>query len=135
MTLYNTILESAEWVELTRQENERGPEAVLDEVLEKRNWDNAEMLWVLRRLIFYYATYDGTLKKASKERLFDNFVSLMKGIYMLLDQANPDLDDNIRTYITTKLHDATWGIGQGTRHYLERMEEDQQPIAKMKRTR
>lgn len=115
-----TILESMEWHEITEREKEIGPEELLEEILEKRTWTNAEMLWVIRRLIFHYALHDEILKKAPTDRLFDNFVSLMRAAYMIIDQANPDLDENIRTYISTKMRDSTWGINAGTRYYLKK---------------
>lgn len=115
-----TILESLEWKEITDRENEIGPEALLEEIMEKRAWNNAEMLWTMRRLIFYYALHDRVLKRAPIDKLFDNFVDVLRATYMLVDQSNPDLDINIRTYISTKLADATWGISPRTRFYLEK---------------
>lgn len=115
-----TILESLEWKEITDREKEVGPEAVLDEILSKRLWNNAEILWTIRRLIFYYALHDRVLKNAPIDKIFDNFVNFLRASYMLLDQSNPDLDSNIRTYICAKLADATWGISPGTRFYLEK---------------
>ena len=73
-------------------------------------------------MIYYYALHDPVLKRASTERLFDNFVSLMRVFYMVYDQANPQLDDNIRTYISTKMAGATWGINSGTRYYLSKVD-------------
>ncbi|MGE5416907.1 MAG: hypothetical protein ACM3UZ_09120 [Acidobacteriota bacterium] len=115
-----TILESIEWYELQMHEKEVGPEELLEEILEKRLWNNAEILWVTRRLIFHYALHDKVLKKAPMDKVFDNFVSFMKGIFMIIDQSNLELDDNLNSYIATKLRDATWGINSGTRYYLEK---------------
>jgi len=93
---------------------------LLDQILEKRIWSNVEILWVIRRLIFHYALHDEVLKKAPLDKLFDNFVAFLRAAYMIIDQANPELDDNIRTYVCTKLNEATWGISPGTRYYLEK---------------
>ena len=114
----STILESREWQEIMEREKEIGPEALLEEILEQRTWTNAEILWTIRRMIFYYALHDNLLQSAPVERIFDNIVSILRAFYMIFDQANPDLDDNIRSYISAKITDATWGINAGTRYYL-----------------
>jgi hypothetical protein len=119
----NNILQSLEWQELMEREREAGPEALLEEILEKRSWSNVEILWTIKRLIFYYALHDQVLKKAPVDKIFDNFVNLMRGLYMVFDQANPQLDDNVRTYVTTRITDATWGISSGTRSYLSKVSE------------
>jgi len=119
----NTILESREWQEMMEREKEVGPEGLLAEILEKRVWNNVEILWTIRRLIYYYALHDNILMKVPPERLFDNFVSLMRGFYMIFDQINPPLDDNIRAYISAKISEATWGISPGTRSYLAKVPE------------
>ena len=116
-----TVLESQEWQEIMEREKEVGPEALLEEILEQRNLTNSEILWTIKRMIYYYALHDKLLQRAPKERIFDNFVSMMRGFYMVLDQANPQLDDNIRSYISAKITDATWGISTGTRSYLSRI--------------
>lgn len=116
-----TILESQEWQEMLEREEEVGPETLLEEILEKRNWTNSEILWTIRRMIYHYALHDPVLKKAPVERIFDNFVSILRGFYMIFDQANPQLDDNIRSYISAKIIDATWGISDGTRSYLSKI--------------
>lgn len=123
MDIRSTILGSSEWAELARREMEVGPEQVLEEIVQKRIWNNGEILWVLKRLIFYYALHDKTLQKAPIDKLFDNVVNLLRGTYMLVDHSNPELDDNIRSYVTAKLLDATWGITQGTRMYLEKVKD------------
>ena len=117
----STILESREWQEIMEREKESGPEALLEEILEQRKWTNSELLWTIRRMIYYYALHDQVLKQAPIERIFDNFVSVMRGFYMIFDQANPQLDDNIRSYISAKITDATWGINAGTRCYLSKI--------------
>jgi len=117
----NTVLESKEWQEIMEREKEVGPEALLEEILEQRAWSNGEILWTIRRMIYYYALHDKLLQQAPIERIFDNFVGMLRGFYMIFDQANPQLDDNIRSYISAKITDATWGINAGTRSYLSKM--------------
>lgn len=116
----STILESDEWRELAARGESIGPEALLEEILDRRAWSNAEILWVIKRLIFFYALHDEILQKLPVTRLCDNFTALLRGVYMIIDQANPDLDDNIRAYACTKLNESTWGISRGTRSYLKR---------------
>jgi len=120
-SMKKTVLESQEWQEIMEREKEIGPEALLEEILEQRTWTNSEILWTIRRMIFYYALHDKVLQRAPVERIFENFVSMMRGFYMIFDQANPDLDDNIRSYISAKIADATWGINAGTRYYLSKI--------------
>lgn len=117
----NTVLESREWQEMMEREKEVGPEALLEEIIDKRTWTNCEMLWTIKRMIYYYALHDQALKNAPTERIFDNFVSIMRGFYMVLDQTNPPLDDNIRTYLSTRIIDATWGVNSRTRSYLSKV--------------
>ncbi|MGE5544615.1 MAG: hypothetical protein ACM3UW_06530 [Bacillota bacterium] len=116
-----TVLESREWQEIMEREKEVGPEALLEEILEQRTWTNSEILWTIRRMIYHYALHDKILQNAPVERIFDNFVSMMRAFYMIFDQANPQLDDNIRSYISAKITDATWGISAGTRSYLSKI--------------
>ena len=40
----NTVLESQEWQEIMKKEEEIGPEALLEEILDKRIWTNSEIL-------------------------------------------------------------------------------------------
>ncbi len=113
-----TLFDSKEWREICNRENYIGPEALLEEILDKRVWSNVEILWVVKRMLFYYGAKDSVLKKAPPERLLLNMAAVLRVLYMLLDYTNPDLDDNIRAYISSKLTDATWGINERTRQYL-----------------
>ena len=115
-----TLFDSKEWREICNRENYIGPEALLEEILDKRVWNNVEMLWVVKRMLFYYGAKDSILKKAPPERLLRNMAAVLRVLYMLIDYTNPELDDNIRSYISSKLTDATWGINQGTRQYLHK---------------
>lgn len=116
-----TIVGNKEWQELLDKENELGPDLLLDELLEKRNWSNVEIVWVLKRMIFYYGKKDSLLSKAPTERIFTNFTDILRVFYLLLDYTNPELDDNTRSYISAKLADATWGINSRTRSYLSKL--------------
>lgn len=115
-----TIIGSAEWKELEEKEFHYGPEQVLDEILDKRIWSNAEILWVIKRMIFFYGKKDALLKNMPLDRLFTNFVDVLRAFFLVLDGCDPDLDENMRIYISQKLADATWGIPASTRDYLRK---------------
>ncbi|ADI01628.1 MAG TPA: hypothetical protein GXX39_06640 [Syntrophothermus lipocalidus] len=115
-----TLFDSTEWREICNRENSIGPEALLEEILDKRVWSNVEILWVVKRMLFYYGSKDSVLKKAPPERLLLNMAAVLRVLYMFVDYTNPELDDNIRSYISSKLTDATWGINQRTRQYLRK---------------
>ena len=57
------IFDTPEWNDICKRENQIGPEAVLEEILDKRLWTNAEIMWVVRRLLFYYGSRDKVLQK------------------------------------------------------------------------
>lgn len=118
--LPSTVVGSKEWNELETREFEIGPEALLDEIIQKRQWTNVEIAWVLKRMIYYYGKKDSLLLKAPPERIFMNFVDVLRAFYLLVDLLNPDIDDNMRSYICNKLGDATWGINSRTREYLNK---------------
>jgi len=114
----STIIGSKEWQEIEKKENEIGPDNLLEEIISKKLWSNAEIAWVLRRLIFFYGKKDSLLKKAPIDRLFDNMVNLLRVFYLLFDKLDPDIEDNMRAYVCSKLTDSTWGINRRTRNYL-----------------
>lgn len=114
------LFDSPEWKEICKRENYIGPEALLEEILEKRVWSNVEILWVVRRMLYHYGGKDKLLKKAPVERIMLNTALVLRVLYMLIDYTNPDLDDNTRAYLASKLTDATWGINEGTRRYLRK---------------
>ncbi|NLJ72377.1 MAG: hypothetical protein GX333_05140 [Syntrophomonadaceae bacterium] len=116
-----TIVGSKEWEELIDKEQEFGPEFILDELLEKRNWSNVEIAWVLKRMMFFYGKKDALLTKAPIDRIMLNLADVLRVFYLLIDYTNPELDDNMRSYISTKLADATWGINSRTRNYLTKL--------------
>ncbi len=120
-----TIVESREWKEIEIREGEVGPEALLEEIIDKRNWTNVEMLWVIKRMIFFYGRKDALLKKAPTDRLMANMNDVLRALFIMLDRLNPDIDDNLRIYISTKLADATWGVTRFTRDYLHKVDERQ----------
>ena len=116
-----SIMDSLEWKELESKENQLGSERVLDEIINKRLWNNAEIIWVLRKLVYYYGKKDSLLKIAPPERLMVNMSDVLRTLFLLYDTIDPDLDDNLRSYVCSKLTDATWGISSRTRVYLERL--------------
>lgn len=116
----STVLGKQEWQELERIENTIGPEQLLSEILAKRLWNNAEIAWVLKRMVYFYGKKDNLLKKTPTERLFLNMVDILRCFFLLIDKEDPEMDDNIRAYICSKIADSTWGINQHTREYLEK---------------
>lgn len=116
----STILGKEDWQELEKRENTIGPEQLLSEILEKRLWSNAEIAWVIKRMVYFYGKKDNLLKKAPVERLFLNMVDILRCFFLVMDKEDPALDDNIRAYISGKIADSTWGINNHTREYLEK---------------
>ncbi len=119
-----TIFGTKEWQDIEKKENTLGADMLLAEIIEKKIWSNEEILWVMKRLIFFYGKKDNLLKKAPIERLFMNMVDILRAFYVILDISNPELDDNMRSYISTKLADATWGINLRTREYLGKLKDN-----------
>ncbi len=119
-----TIFGTKEWQDIEKKENTLGADMLLAEIIEKKIWSNEEILWVMKRLIFFYGKKDNLLKKAPIERLFMNMVDILRAFYVILDISNPELDDNMRSYISTKLADATWGINLRTREYLVKIKDN-----------
>ncbi len=122
----NTVFGSQEWTEIENKEFSMGPDKLLDEIIEKDEWSNAEMLWVIKRMVYHYGKNDKLMKNVPVERLFLNMVDILRSLYLLLDHANPDLDVNMRKYLSVKLADSTWGLNSRTREYLYKLEEKQQ---------
>lgn len=117
----STVLGTNEWRELEKKEDLLGPEQLLAEILDKRVWSNVEIIWVIKRLVYFYGKKDSLLKKIPVERLFTNMVDVLRAFFLVFDQQDPDLDDNMRAYISSKLADSTWGINQLTREYLQKV--------------
>ncbi|MEN6462000.1 MAG: hypothetical protein ABFC94_11600 [Syntrophomonas sp.] len=118
----STILSSQEWKEVEKLESTLGPDKLLEDIIEKKLWSNAEIAWVLRRMIFFYGKKDSLLKKAPVERLFANMGDILRVFFMLFDKTDPEIDENMRSYISSKLMDATWGISPRTRTYLYKVD-------------
>lgn len=114
----SSILETSEWKDLESREYAIGPDNLLTELINKRLLSNAEIMWVLKRMVFFYGKKDSLLKMAPVERLLLNMNDILRAFYIIFDQQNPDIDDNLRNYISAKLGDATWGINTRTREYL-----------------
>lgn len=49
-----TVIGSREWKELESRGFSIGEENLLEEILNKKVWSNAEIIWVIKRLILYY---------------------------------------------------------------------------------
>ncbi len=120
-TFLDTVMGTRAFQDITELEYKIGVEPLLEEILGKKVWSNAEMIWVLRQIMMYYGRNDELLKKAPPERIFLNMVDIIRAFYMLLDNSDPDLDENMRSYMSAKIGDATWGITGNTRIYLEKM--------------
>jgi hypothetical protein len=114
----STVFGSKEWNDLEKKEYELGPEQLMEEIIKQKTWSNVEILWVLKRLIYFYGKKDALLKKAPPERLMTNMMDVLRAFYIIFDIGDLELDDNLRSYVCTKLADATWGIGSSTREYL-----------------
>jgi hypothetical protein len=113
-----SITETNEFKDLEAREYAIGPDNLLAEIIDKKLFDNAEIMWVLKRMIFFYGRKDSLLKIAPPERLLTNMNDILRAFYILFDMQSPELDDNIRSYISTRLTNATWGISSRTRDYL-----------------
>jgi hypothetical protein len=113
-----SITETDEWKELEKRENDIGPDSLLTEIINKKMFSNAEIMWILKRMVFYYGKKDALLKITPPERLLMNMNDILRAFYILFDMQSPQLDDNIRSYICSRLTDATWGISARTREYL-----------------
>lgn len=118
-----TVIGSKEWKDLEQKENAIGPDSLLTEIIEKKIWNNAEIMWVIRRLIFFYGKNDSLLKKAPIERIFTNVLDILKVFFLVFDINDPGLDNNMRSYICAKLADATWGVNSRTRDYLYKLKD------------
>lgn len=117
----STIYESGEWKDIEQKEYTIGPDNLLSEILEKQIWTNVEIMWVLKRMIYFYGKKDSTLKKTPIDRMLVNMNDVLRAFYIFLDKLDPDIDDNMRIYISTKMADSTWGINNRTRDYLYKL--------------
>jgi hypothetical protein len=126
MGIDNTIFGSQAWRDIENLENTLGSDALMDEIIKKDEWSNAEMLWVLKKMVYHYGRKDKLLQMVPTERLFSNMVDILRLLYLLLDHVNPDLDVNMRKYLSVKLGDATWGLNSRTRDYLYKLKEKKQ---------
>jgi hypothetical protein len=113
-----SIMDTDEWKELVNREYQIGPDRLLDEIMDKKLFSNAEIMWILKRMVFLYGGKDYLLKLVPPERMLMNMNDILRAFYLVFDQQDPELDDNIRSYISARLTDATWGISARTREYL-----------------
>lgn len=120
--LPKTVFGSPEWVEIENRENSMGPEKLLDEIIDKKMWSNVEIAWVLKRMVYFYGNKKSIIKNVPTERMMMNMNDILRVFYVLFDQLDPEIDDNMRSYISTKLADATWGVNTRTQEYLHKLE-------------
>lgn len=116
------ITDTPAWKEIRDQENLIGPEALLETLLDKKVLSEVEMLWMVRNMMSYYGKEDALLKKAPVRRLLMNTNELLRIIFLLLDRPQGELEINMCSYLSAKLQQATWGINQNTRRYLEKID-------------
>lgn len=116
-----SIIDSSEWKELEGRENSIGPERLMEEIINKKLFSNAEIMWILKRMVFFYGKKDSLLKLVPAERLMTNMNDILRAFYLVFDQQDPEMDDNIRSYICSRLTNATWGISGRTREYLYKL--------------
>ncbi len=122
----DTVFGSREWTDLENKEYSMGVDSLLEEIIIKDEWSNVEMLWVIKKMVYHYGKKDKLMQNIPTERLFSNMVDILRSFYLLLDYTNPDLDVNMRKYLSMKLADSTWGINTRTREYLYKIEQKQQ---------
>lgn len=121
MGLPMTITETNEWKDIEAREAVIGPDNLLNEILDKKLFSNVEIMWILRRMVYFYGKKDSLLKMAPPERLLINMNDILRAFYILFDLQSPEMDANIRSYISARLTDATWGISTRTREYLNKI--------------
>lgn len=116
--IHISITETQEWKDLEAREFAIGADNLMSEIIDKKLFSNVEIMWILKRMVYFYGKKDALLKVAPPERLLMNMNDILRAFYILFDLESPDMDDNIRSYISARLTDATWGINARTREYL-----------------
>ncbi len=116
------VTDTPEWQEIQKREGMVGPEGLLEELLDKKMLSDVEMLWLVRRMMAYYGKEDPLLKKAPVRCLMSNANELLRVIFLLLDHAGEEIEPNMRSYLSAKLQQATWGINRNTRRYLTKLD-------------
>jgi hypothetical protein len=119
--LHISITDTEEWKDLETREFAIGPDNLMTEIIEKKLFSNVEIMWILKKMVYFYGKKDALLKVAPPERIMTNMSNIVRAFYILFDLENPAMDDNIRSYISTRLIDATWGINSRTREYLTKI--------------
>ena len=64
-----TVWESPQFKALGQRALDEGPDRVLQELLDKPQLENAEMLWLLKELTYFYGKPDDLLLKVPARRL------------------------------------------------------------------
>lgn len=121
--LPQTVIGSKEWEALEKLEFSLGPDALLEKIIAQKKWTNAEIVWIVKRLVYYYGKKDELLKSTPVERLFTTITDILRAFLLIMDITDPELDDNMRSYISAKMTDSTWGINERTRVYLNKLKD------------
>lgn len=116
-----TVWESPQFKALGQRALDEGPDRVLQKLLDKPQLENAEMLWLLKQLTYFYGKPDDLLLKVPARRLMLNMGALLRVLYVFLDAQDPELDANLRSYMSAKLRQAAWGVDSSTRKYLDKL--------------
>lgn len=116
-----TLFESPDYRNVLAREDEVGPDKLFEELIQESMLTNAQIMWLLKYMLYHYGGKDKALAAAPPERLLENMGNLLRVNYLLIDSLNPELDDNTRLYISNKLKQATWGLSTNIRQYLNRI--------------
>lgn len=115
---YQSVFGGQEWEEIEKKENNLGADILLNEIINRDEWSNAEMMWVIKHMIYHYGKKEQILKSIPIERIFTNICDILRSLYLIIDLTNPEMDVNTRKYLSSKLADSTWGINNRTKEYL-----------------
>lgn len=115
-----TVFESPEYRSILAREEEIGADQLFEEMMQESMLTNPQLMWLSKYMLYYYGSKDKALLAAPPERLLENMGNLLRINYLLVDHLNPQLDENTRLYISTKLKQATWGLSSNIRQYLNR---------------
>lgn len=115
-----TLFESPDYRNILAREDEIGADQLFEELIQESILTNPQMMWLLKYMLYHYGGKDKALLAAPPERLLENMGNLLRVNYLLIDSLNPELDENTRLYISTKLKQSTWGLSTNIRQYLNR---------------
>jgi hypothetical protein len=116
-----TLVETEQWQDLLRRENELPPEGLLTELLQKHVLTPVELMWVVRALLVAYGQKNSILHRIPGERLSKTISSLLRILFLLLDNHHNEPDANLLIYLTAKIKEACWGLTEPTAKYLQQL--------------